>query len=80
MYIPHCFSQFHFQVFWNGKEVATFDWTENLYQIHLDLMTDINIDEVKCFDKQCKFIYISIVFCSYKHFPSTFLYCFLLDG
>lgn len=33
------------QVFWNGKEIAAFDWTENLYQIHLDLMTDINIDE-----------------------------------
>lgn len=44
MYIS--FSQFHFQVFWNGKEIAAFDWTENLYQIHLDLMTDINIDEV----------------------------------
>lgn len=58
MYIS--FSQFHFQVFWNGKEIAAFDWTENLYQIRLDLMTDINIDEVQCFGKHCRFMNIHL--------------------
>ncbi|XP_061169879.1 beta-galactosidase-1-like protein 2 [Saccostrea echinata] len=33
------------QVFWNGKEVATYDWNENVYVIHMDLVGPVRMDE-----------------------------------
>lgn len=37
---------FLLKVFWNGKEVATFDWTETWYELHMDMVGLVRMDEV----------------------------------